>query len=183
MEDFTSLRELVLLEDFKQCLPERMVLYLNEQKVLSQAAVLADEFVLTHQNVFHSASVEKSSLRAHMKVQQSNLSGEKPKEMRECFYCHRKGHVIAECLTLKCKQQAQTKEVAFVNAVNQSRHFEQTKDEVDSVYVPFLFKGYVSISGKEEDQVEVQVLKGHGRRPVICVCRCFAFFRSNISWI
>lgn len=46
-EDFTTLRELVLLEDFKQCLPERMVLYLNEQKVtaLPHAAVLADEFV------------------------------------------------------------------------------------------------------------------------------------------
>lgn len=31
--DFSSLRELMLLEDFKKCLPERIVLYLNEQKV------------------------------------------------------------------------------------------------------------------------------------------------------
>lgn len=164
VEDFTSLRELVLLEDFKQCLPERMVLYLNEQKVttFSQAAVLADEFVLTHRHIFQSASVEKSYSRVPMKVQHSNLSGEKPKEMRECFYCHKKGHVIAECFTLKRKQQAQTKEVALVNAVDPRAHFEQTKGEVDCVYVPFLFKGYVSLSGKEEDQVEVQVLRDTG---------------------
>lgn len=40
-EDFISLRELILHKDFKQCLPERMVWYLNEQKVttLSQAVV------------------------------------------------------------------------------------------------------------------------------------------------
>ncbi len=48
--DFDSLRELMLLEEFKGCLSERVVVYLNEQKVttLSHAAVLADEFVLTH---------------------------------------------------------------------------------------------------------------------------------------
>lgn len=54
VNDFSSLRELILLEEFKNCLPERVVVYLNEQKEtsLSQAAVLADEFVLTHKNVF-----------------------------------------------------------------------------------------------------------------------------------
>ncbi|XP_048035833.1 uncharacterized protein LOC125261281 [Megalobrama amblycephala] len=164
VDDFTSLRELMLLEDFKQCLPERMVLYLNEQKVttLSQAAVLADEFVLTHRNVFQPASIEKSFFRVPTKVQQPKLNGEKPKEMRECFYCHKKGHVIADCLTLKRKQQTQTKEVAFVNAIDPGAHLEQIQGEVDSVYVPFLSKGYVSLSGKEEDQVEVRVLRDTG---------------------
>lgn len=49
VNDFSSLHELMLLEDFKKCLPERIVLYLNEQKVteMSAAAVLADKFVLT----------------------------------------------------------------------------------------------------------------------------------------
>ncbi|KAF7640719.1 hypothetical protein LDENG_00020130, partial [Lucifuga dentata] len=50
--DLKSLRELMLVEEFKNCLPERIVIYLNEQKVatLQQAAVLADEFALTHKN-------------------------------------------------------------------------------------------------------------------------------------
>lgn len=51
--DYESLRELVLMEHFKKCLPERIVVYLNEQKVSkrSSAAVLADEFVLSHRTV------------------------------------------------------------------------------------------------------------------------------------
>ncbi len=54
MKEFVQLRELVLLEEFKKCLPERIVMYLNEQKVVSlaEAAVLADEFALTHESVF-----------------------------------------------------------------------------------------------------------------------------------
>ncbi len=44
VQNFNSLKDLMLLEDFKGCLSERVVTYLNEQKVtsLSQAAVLAD---------------------------------------------------------------------------------------------------------------------------------------------
>ncbi len=50
---FDQLQELVLLEEFKNCVPESVVVHLNEQKVTSvnDAAVLADEFVLTHKNV------------------------------------------------------------------------------------------------------------------------------------
>lgn len=51
VKDFAQLRELVLLEDFNKCLPEHVVIYLNEQKVesLANAAVLTDEFALTSQ--------------------------------------------------------------------------------------------------------------------------------------
>ncbi len=110
----------MLLEEFKQCLPERMVLYLNEQKVVTvpQAATLADEFVLTHRNVFQSVGMEKSLCEVAGEGSAAQIGVEKPKEMRECFYCHKKGHVIAECLSLKRKQHAQTKEVAFVNTVS-----------------------------------------------------------------
>lgn len=40
--------------NFKTCLPERIVTYLNEKKVVSlaEAAVLADEFALTHKGTF-----------------------------------------------------------------------------------------------------------------------------------
>lgn len=41
----------MLLEELKKCLPERIVVYLNEQKVVSlvEAAMLANKFALTHQ--------------------------------------------------------------------------------------------------------------------------------------
>ncbi len=46
---FEQLKELILVEEFKNCISEKIV-YLNEQKVssLADAAVFADEFVLTH---------------------------------------------------------------------------------------------------------------------------------------
>lgn len=46
----------MILEDFKSTLLEKMVVFMNEQKVntLSKPAVLAD--VLTHKNVFVSSS-------------------------------------------------------------------------------------------------------------------------------
>lgn len=49
-----SVRELMLLEEFENCLPEQTATYLNEQKVatLQQAAKLADEFTLTNKAVF-----------------------------------------------------------------------------------------------------------------------------------
>lgn len=53
-DTFEHLCELVLLEDFKKSVPEKVVQYLNEQKVttLAEAAVLADKFVLMHYKVF-----------------------------------------------------------------------------------------------------------------------------------
>ena len=51
---FEQLKELLLLEEFKNCIADRIVVYLNEQKVslLGEAAVFADEYVLTHKTVF-----------------------------------------------------------------------------------------------------------------------------------
>lgn len=59
--DFDSLRELLLSEEFKKCSPDRIAVFLNEQKVnsLCSASVLADEYMLTHKAVFPSVSVEK----------------------------------------------------------------------------------------------------------------------------
>ncbi|XP_033970581.1 uncharacterized protein LOC117470127 isoform X2 [Trematomus bernacchii] len=53
-DNITSVCELMMLEEFKNCVPERTVVYLNEQKVttLQQAATLADEFALIHKSVF-----------------------------------------------------------------------------------------------------------------------------------
>lgn len=107
MNDFASLRELILLKDFKSCLPERVVVYLNKQKVssLSHAAVLADEFVLTHKTVF-SSHTDKSAVRPPLPIpNQSSRAKVFPssKDFRECFYCHKQGHLIADCNALKRK--------------------------------------------------------------------------------
>ncbi|KAL4005472.1 hypothetical protein ACER0C_005185 [Sarotherodon galilaeus] len=105
-----DLCELVLLEEFKSQLPEKVVTYLNEQKftTLSAAAVQADEFALTHKGVF-SSPVHNTPHSVSPKIRS-------PKNIRrittgatengECYYCHEQGHLIAACPVLKRKKQS-----------------------------------------------------------------------------
>lgn len=55
--DYRLVKWWIRLEEFMKCLPEQVVVYLNKQKVtlLTKAAVLVDEFTLTHKAVFFSA--------------------------------------------------------------------------------------------------------------------------------
>ncbi|KAI2660033.1 Gag-Pol polyprotein [Labeo rohita] len=82
------------------------------------------------------------------------------KELRECFYCHKTGHVIADCLTLKRKQQP--KPVGFVKTVPMRSDSMQRIDEFDERFKPFVMKGLLSINGRPEDQKEVQILRDTG---------------------
>lgn len=82
----------------------KMKMFLNEQKVtpLSKAAVLADEFVLTHKNMFVSSSRPDKAYVPHpVRPDPGHYSFEKAKglpsppcETHDCFYCHKKGIVI-----------------------------------------------------------------------------------------
>ena len=103
--DYNALRELILLEEFKKCLPERIVVYLNEQKVesLSRASILADEFVLTHKMVFSSSHSDKASPSRSGSVGHGGTaeSSVPRRDDRECYYCNKTGHVIANCFLLK----------------------------------------------------------------------------------
>lgn len=60
-----GMRELILLEEFKKCLPERIVVCLYEQKVSSvtNEATLADEFILTHKSVFSMLAPRVSNIK------------------------------------------------------------------------------------------------------------------------
>lgn len=49
---FEELCNLIVLEQFKNIISERVVMYVNEHKVttVAEAAILADEYVLIHKN-------------------------------------------------------------------------------------------------------------------------------------
>lgn len=61
--DFEQLCKLIFLKAFKDCLPDKLVLRLNELKVcsLKRAAALADEFVLMHETAFSLMACSKRS--------------------------------------------------------------------------------------------------------------------------
>ncbi|CAI5665547.1 unnamed protein product [Oreochromis niloticus] len=108
--DVVSVRELILIEEFKNCISERMAVYLNEQKVstLQQAATLADEFALVHK-----ASIIKQ-VRRDTLAKASGASGEqgtrgevpvpRPGSDGKCFFCFKSGHLIANCGAYKQKR-------------------------------------------------------------------------------
>lgn len=50
VESKEQIRQLILVEEHKNCLPAALSTYINEQKadILHKAATLADDFILTH---------------------------------------------------------------------------------------------------------------------------------------
>ncbi|KAJ8340751.1 hypothetical protein SKAU_G00353840 [Synaphobranchus kaupii] len=60
---FEQLRDLVIMEEFRNCVPERVAIYLNEQRAtqIAQGAILAGEFIITHQRVFREKSPPRHS--------------------------------------------------------------------------------------------------------------------------
>ncbi|CAI5678278.1 unnamed protein product [Oreochromis niloticus] len=175
VKNFTELKELILLEEFKTCLPESIVVYLNEQKVelLSKAAVLADEFVLTHRASLSTVRRECVSPTQHAKSyrvspKRQTRSAAIPVSDRKCFYCHEIGHLVAACPSLQRKEQAHTvrkpKSVGFVRSMSASTSpdNEVRSDSLDDSYRPFVSEGFVSLNGKEEDRVPITILRDTG---------------------
>ena len=121
VQSLEDLKTLVLMEEFKNGLPERVATYLNEQKPvkLSDAAVLADEYGLTHKSVYSERyraqarlgdnKVRESPGSTNMPLQAS-MSGsaeEKPRDVNwgtkdspVCFFCKKKGHIVANSYAL-----------------------------------------------------------------------------------
>ena len=58
VDDLVKLRELVLVEEFKQCVPREIKVFLEENNadVLEEAAKKADEYALSHKTYFKSRS-------------------------------------------------------------------------------------------------------------------------------
>lgn len=129
-----QLQELMLLEEFKNSASEPVVVHLNEQKVntLYEAAVIADEYVLTHKTVFPSSRQSKRKFFNTEQAEKKTYSV--PREIvdkghkvdskhasnkRVCFYCLDPGHIISDCKAWKQKNTAgKSKSVAFAQAVS-----------------------------------------------------------------
>ncbi|XP_070411056.1 uncharacterized protein si:ch1073-291c23.2 isoform X2 [Nothobranchius furzeri] len=152
----SDLKELILIEEFKRHLPEKLVLYLNEQKVnsFSEAALLTDEFSLTHR-VRETRTDANRVFRPSVRLTPSSNS-EKP----ECFYCHKRGHVIRDCYSLKLKNRrtgsSPNKDRPEIACCNKT-HAEKPSP----CFKPFLSEGFVSLPGSEADK-KVVILRDTG---------------------
>ena len=78
-----------------------------------------------------------------------------------CFFCHKPGHIVADCKSLRHKQQDSVlnwpKGVGLIKTV--SLMGQDVSSESDECFKPFISKGYVSLTGNSEDQRPVTVLR------------------------
>lgn len=71
------------------------------------------------------------------------------------------GHLTADCLVLKRKEQGvSTKSVAFVKTVNSTDY--ESCGGLGASYQPFVMEGFVSVSDQPMDQVKVTMLRDMG---------------------
>lgn len=181
VRSFDQLKELVLLEEFKNCVPISVATYLNEQRVssLASAAVLADEYILTHRgshlnrnstehdknnwsrNKWRSPGSDaafsvSSPLSPPSRCDPSSSSISKKPEVI-CFFCRKPGHKINECSLYKKGKSA--KSIGLINIVPVCPPVS-TKPPCSGVqfspgectsseYSPFLATGLVSLTSSD----------------------------------
>ncbi|XP_030276904.1 uncharacterized protein LOC115583846 [Sparus aurata] len=176
VKTFEDLCDLLLLEQFKNAVPNRIATYVTEQQVktVGEAAALADQYDLTHNSgwgsargaggfrdsatgqVLFSAGAAKPEVGARM-------SGWNDME-KVCHFCHKKGHVKADCYALqKRNKQMSVKPAAFAASAMCVSDMPDVHKEVpvDVAYLPFVSSGYVSLSGSSE-KVPVTILRDTG---------------------
>ena len=76
-QDYNKLCQLIVLEEFKSCLPPHIKTYLDECKAdnLAHAAVLADDYSLTHKSTFSKSDTESSGGRSNPSGRQLHMQG------------------------------------------------------------------------------------------------------------
>ena len=138
--EFDGLRNLVMLEQFKNIVPERIVTYLNEHKVktAAKAAVLADGYGLTHKNQlayvrdysqrYDNRRDDRDHSRDHRDVDAQVVRGNvgppgrldsvphsrtdsKSEEDNKCNYCWQLGHWKIDCPALLARRKSRFTEM------------------------------------------------------------------------
>ena len=184
--EYAKLRQLLLLEEFKNCLPSEVKTYLDEHKVesLQRGATLADDYTLTHKRVFPTKVTEveeqtgrrqnqnrngnTSSVSSHYNLRSvghGELSSDQTRKGNRlpsvpiCHYCKRKGHIMSECWTLRDKNK---KTACVVKKVNPKHNGVLSTVGRANDFKPFISQGLISLIGDEDKAKPVSILRDTG---------------------
>ena len=158
--DAEKLRQLILAEEFLNCVPEEVRVHLSERKtdVTYEMAALADEYILTHRK-----TKEKTFTGSKVKFK-AELSPEgRPKEGNRrtfqsssrtvvCYKCGKAGHIAIRCQLGEGPERNQTQPRKPQGAVTTTRGNQS--------YRPWTKKGM--IRGPHGGPVEVSILRDTG---------------------
>ncbi|XP_057193623.1 uncharacterized protein LOC130556536 [Triplophysa rosa] len=176
IKTFDELKELIVLEQFKNSIPARTATFVAEGTSRTAYAILADEYALIHKNQFGQRIVREVGRENDWVVSDKNmdsssfsrgknlLQGGKSELTDVCHYCQGKGHWKNNCPMLKAKAHylggnERTKSSAFgakpvglITSVQSSgeRTVEDDGKTVDSSFFPFVIEGYVSLRDSKE---------------------------------
>ena len=191
-KDFDRLRELILLEEFKRCVNDDVKTHLDDHKIhtLSEAAIVADDYSLTHKYsvqrfVEHGgkrSTEAKASSTSNAQSSYTNVSGSdtkpKPDQKQEpvtfstitCAYCKRKGHLINKCKVLERKNK--NNQVGLLSSISSKddsfstvdSHSDQKlrSDSVSEEFKPFIMKGFVSLPFGDASPQPITILRDTG---------------------
>ena len=127
-QDFGKLKQMVLLEEFKDKVRPDSRSHLDEQKVeeLEKAAVMADDYAMTHKMSSKSGNLQQK--RYHVSGNRENISRNTDDRKRQgkstenvglvtkveplkpisCGHCGKPGHIITNCWKLGGKTPCET---------------------------------------------------------------------------
>lgn len=189
--DLNKLKEIILLEEFKNSISQDIRLHLEDRKIenLQSAATAADEYALIHKvNVQQGSKNSKWRQKSSQSPSQTSESnkvkevndGEVEKNDNEtkskkrfkpfwCDHCHRKGHSRDRCYILHPELkpvQAESKPVSFLKLLQNSSGCEVSGQSVGkhaelSPYDSFKCDGVISVSDDSEN-VPVDILRDTG---------------------
>jgi len=162
--------------------------YLDEKKAdtLSQAAILADDYVLTHKNSFNHRPVGSSQMSdSHVRPNNYNFKGTPingPQSSRsgnkmasfptgpECYHCRKKGHVMADCWYLNSSghnNSATRSNMLVANAQPQELRSQppvetSTASRPNDEYTPFISTATASSPGSRGVRTPIVILRDTG---------------------
>ena len=180
---FEDLCDLMTQEHFKDCIPPEVTTHIAEQGVntASEAATLADEYVLAHKRKFGKCVSDNSTAKAVQSAKSSWSESAKTNYAscsvgvgQECNYCHERGHWKAECPVLKSrvnhsgwkkvKPAALSAPVMKVLVVSEEL-CDSVKPETEkySGFEAFESDRFVSLTGSD-NKVAVKILRDTGAK-------------------
>lgn len=169
-EDFGTLRQLILLEEFKNSVAPGIKMHLEDHKVrtLQKAAVMADDYELSHKRMFvsekrvcHQDSREDLgggvdsgfSRGVQSRTEKSVWLPSRMPSGPTCHYCKKRGHIKAECWKLQSElgRESGSKPVGLVSlgSVSEVRDNDGTLDRFQG----FISEGSVLVNGKQSPVV------------------------------
>ncbi|KAK3085547.1 hypothetical protein FSP39_005150 [Pinctada imbricata] len=152
---FDNLRQIILIEEFKECVHQDLRTHLEDKnvKTLEEAAVLSDTYALTHKKNFVSKTQSSDSAKTSDVPKKNYKSLSRP-----LVPSHHLKVVLRPVLGPSVLRHPQGWG-RFLHAIIGSK--SSSDDFVEDHYKPFLSQGFVSLSDSSE-ALPVQILRDTG---------------------